>query len=159
MKFLDKYKDLGVLLLRLGIGITFITIHGLPKILGGPESWARTGKAMSNLGITFYPEFWGFMAGFTELAGGLLLIAGLFVRPASVFLSFVMIMAMTQHLLRMDPWNKALYPFEMLAVFAALFFTGAGKYSLDYFISKRKKSVKLSDSPLELHSTKRQAQI
>ena len=146
MRFFDKHKDLGLLLIRLGLGITFVTVHGWPKLFGGPNVWARYGNAMGNLGIDFYPEFWGFMAGFTEFAGGLLLIFGLFVRPASAFISFVLIVAITQHFVRLDPWNRVIYPIEMLSVFLAFVFIGAGRYSLDYFISKRKKTIPLSPS-------------
>jgi putative oxidoreductase len=146
MKFFDRYKDFGVSLIRVGLGITFISVHGLPKITGGPEQWARTGKAMGNIGITFYPEFWGFMAGITELIGGLLLVLGLFVRPASAFIAFVLVMAVTQHFVRLDPWNRVIYPVEMLSAFIAFIFIGAGKYSIDYIISKKRKSISLVSS-------------
>ena len=45
--FKNYYKthDLGLLLLRVGIGIMF-TIHGYPKLIGGPEMWAKVGGTM-----------------------------------------------------------------------------------------------------------------
>lgn len=140
--FFNKYRDLGLLILRLGIGLGFMLVHGWPKISGGPQLWAKLGGSMSNLGITFAPEFWGFMASFTEFAGGILLILGLFTRPAAFFLAFNMIVALTQHLTNLDPWNKVIYPIEMFSVFAAFIFLGAGKYSIDYLIHKSRKSKK-----------------
>ena len=35
-RFLDKYRDIGLLILRVGIGIMFM-IHGLPKLTAGPK--------------------------------------------------------------------------------------------------------------------------
>ena len=34
---------------------------------GGPERYEELGGAMANIGITFAPMFWGFMAAITEL--------------------------------------------------------------------------------------------
>ena len=79
--FLEKYRDEGLLILRIGLGIMFI-LHGLPKMMGGPEQWAGLGMAMGNLGITFAPAFWGFMAAFAELVGGICLLLGIMLRPA-----------------------------------------------------------------------------
>ena len=58
---------LGLLILRIGIGIMFM-LHGAPKLLGGPEQWEKQGRVMQNLGIDFLPAFWGFMAGFSDLS-------------------------------------------------------------------------------------------
>ena len=57
--FADKntLKDKGLLLLRIGIGISFI-VHGFPKIAGGTEKWAMLGKAMGNVGLDFGNVFW-----------------------------------------------------------------------------------------------------
>jgi len=63
---LSSLADIGMLTLRLGSGLIFIFIHGLGKITGGPEHWAKIGGSMSNIGINFLPEFWGFMAAFSE---------------------------------------------------------------------------------------------
>lgn len=137
-KFLNKHKDIGILLLRLSTGIGFVFVHGEGKIFGGPELWAKIGSSMSNYGITFFPAFWGFMAGFAEFFGGILLILGLFTRPAAGFMAFTMVTAALVHLSRLDPWNRVIYPVEMLGIFLCLIFIGAGKYSLDNFIFKKK---------------------
>ena len=136
--FFETRKDLGILILRLGIGIAFIFIHGWNKMFGGPETWARIGGAMSSLGITFAPVFWGFMAAISEFGGGILLILGLFTRTTSAFMAFTMLVAAARHLTNLDPWNRVFYPIELLSVFAALIFIGAGKYSIDAMIARRK---------------------
>lgn len=136
--FLDKYRDAGLLFIRLGIGFAFIFVHGWGKISGGPELWGKIGGSMANLGITFAPVFWGFMASISEFGGGILLVLGLFTRSTSAFMAFTMFVAFMQHTSKLDPWNKAVYPMEMFAVFMALIFLGAGKFSIDALISKKK---------------------
>ena len=81
------WPDLGLLVLRLSIGLSMILFHGWGKISGGPERWRRIGGAMENFGIDFLPMFWGFMAGFTEFFGSVLIILGLFFRPAAALLA------------------------------------------------------------------------
>ncbi|HRE09641.1 MAG TPA: DoxX family protein [Ignavibacteria bacterium] len=136
--FLNKYSDAGILFLRIGIGFAFIFVHGWGKIFGGPELWGKLGGSMANLGITFAPVFWGFMAAAAEFGGGILILFGLFTRPASAFMAFTMLVAFLQHTSKLDPWNRVIYPMEMFAVFMALLFIGAGKYSIDALISKKK---------------------
>ncbi len=136
--FLNKYSDAGILFLRIGIGFAFIFVHGWGKIMGGPELWGKLGGSMANLGITFAPVFWGFMAAISEFGGGILILLGLFTRPASAFMAFTMLVAFIQHSSKLDPWNRTIYPMEMFAVFMALLFIGAGKYSIDALISRKK---------------------
>ncbi|MGH2574989.1 MAG: DoxX family protein [Ignavibacteria bacterium] len=139
LTFLDKYRDFGLLLMRLGLGISYSLIHGWGKISAGPELWGKLGNAMSNLGITFLPHFWGFMAAFSEFFGSILLVAGLFFRPAAFLMAFTMFVAMMSHLVRLDPWSRVFSPMVLMFIFAGLFFIGPGKYSLDELIRKRKK--------------------
>lgn len=138
--FLENNKDLGILALRLGIGCAFAFIFGMMKIKAGPEMWTMIGQAMGNFGIKFYPTFWGFMATMSEFGGGILLVLGLFVRPAAFFMAFTMIVATSTHLKMQDQWYNVIQPVEMLAVFICLIFLGAGKYSLDYLFFKRNKN-------------------
>jgi len=145
---LDRFRNTGLLLLRVGVGTSFMLIHGLPKILGGVEGWAGTGMSMANLGITFYPEFWGFMAAFAEFFGAMLLILGFFFRPATFMLTFTMFVAMFFHLSRLDPWGKVAYPLELMFVFAGLFLIGPGRYSIDEYFRKRKEVQRLERETL-----------
>lgn len=136
--FLEKYSDAGILFMRIGIGFAFIFVHGWGKISGGPAMWEKIGSAMANYGLSFAPTFWGFMASVSEFGGGILILLGLFTRPASAFMAFTMLTAFLVHTSKLDPWNKAIYPMEMFAVFMGLLFIGAGKYSIDALISKKK---------------------
>ena len=57
LRFLDKYRDIGLLVLRTGIGGMFI-MHGLPKLMGGPDKWMMLGGVMKSLGVDFAPMAW-----------------------------------------------------------------------------------------------------
>lgn len=138
--FLEHNKDIGILVLRLTVGFAFAFIYGLMKIEGGPEFWTMIGGSMNNIGISFGHTFWGFMASLSEFGGGILLMLGLFVRPVVLFMGFTMIMATVTHLVMKDQWYNVMNPLNMLAVFIALLFLGAGKYSLDYLFFKRNKN-------------------
>lgn len=129
---LTQYRDIGLLILRLGIGASFVS-HGLPKLLGGPEMWTMVGSAMSNFGIHFWHPAWGFMAGTVEFLGGLLLIAGFLFRPACFFLASVMLVAMIYHLSSPVPAVRQAYShaMEMMILFISLILIGPGRYSVD----------------------------
>jgi putative oxidoreductase len=125
----------GLLLMRIGLGITFIC-HGFPKLAGGPESWAGLGEAMQHWGIHFAPTFWGFMGALGECGGGILVMLGLFFRPACVLLVLTMATATLVHLENNDPFSTLSHAMEMGIVFFSLYFIGPGWYSLDYRFSK-----------------------
>jgi putative oxidoreductase len=127
--FLSRYLDLGLLLLRIGLGIAFL-FHGIPKIMGGPETWKTLGGAMGMIGITFVPEFWGFMAAISEAVGGALLIFGLFFRTACLFLAVTMAVALNMHIGSGDPFKVYSHALENGIVFLSLFLIGPGKYVL-----------------------------
>ena len=73
---LGKHKDIGLLILRVVVGLAFM-MHGYPKVTGGLEMWTGLGAAMNVFGINFGAPFWGALAAFTEFPGGLVLSAGL----------------------------------------------------------------------------------
>ena len=135
LTFLNKHKDLGLLVVRIGLGLAFLLIHGLPKLQGGPERWQALGASMSTLGITFAPQFWGFLSAFVETAAGVVLIFGLFYRPFLPLLIINMIVAVASNI--GGQWLKVAYPLEMLIFGFLLFMLGPGKYSLDNLFFKK----------------------
>jgi putative oxidoreductase len=129
------YKNLGLLIIRSGIGIMFM-IHGYPKLFGGYERWTFLGQQMQLIGIEFFPTFWGFMASVSEFIGGLFFILGFLSKPTTLVLTFTMIIASLYHFNIGDGISGASHPIEMAIVFMGLFFMGPGKYSLDKLIFK-----------------------
>jgi putative oxidoreductase len=127
---ISNYKDLGLLIARVGLGGMMI-FHGLPKLMGGPTKWEAIGGSMQNLGITFMPTFWGFMAGFAEGFGGLFILLGLIFRPAALLIVFTMIVAAIQLFSTGKGLFGASHPIETGLAFFILLFTGPGKLSVD----------------------------
>ncbi len=131
-KSLGKYSSSAGLILRLGLGTTFVFAHGLPKVLEGPEGWAGTGRAMASLGINFAPTFWGAFAAFGELIGGILLLVGLFTRPVAMFLLSVLFVAAAQNVVNAGSLKGGrAHPVDAGTGLLALVVLGAGKMSLD----------------------------
>lgn len=126
----ERWKDHGLLFARVGLGVMFVG-HGWGKLTGGPERWAKVGSAMSNFGIEFGHTFWGFMAAFAEVGGGLLLAVGLLTRPALALLIVTMIVAAVRHLAAGDPFTKWSHATEAAIMFIGLFLIGPGRFSLD----------------------------
>jgi len=144
VNFLNRNRDIGILFIRIGIGLAFVFVYGEAKMFAGPDLWTKLGGAMSNLGITFAPAFWGFLSASAEFIGGILFTIGLFTRPVAIIMAFNMIVAMTMHFTMHDQWNKVIIPIQLFSVFIAIIFLGAGKYSLDNIFStmKQKRNLK-----------------
>ncbi|MDP9047608.1 MAG: DoxX family membrane protein, partial [Bacteroidota bacterium] len=86
------YRDLGILIIRIGLGIMFI-YHGYPKLTGGIKTWQALGSATKYVGIYFWPVLWGFLSALAEALGGLLLAIGLAFRPVCLLLVINLIVA------------------------------------------------------------------
>jgi putative oxidoreductase len=129
LKFLGKFRDLGLLIIRAGLGISFV-VHGSGKIFH-PEIWPTLGAALGNFGITFAPTFWGFMAAFAEFGGGILFVLGFLFRPAAAMMAFTMAVALAMHLSKGDGFNVYSHSLEVGVVFLGMLFVGPGRLSLD----------------------------
>jgi len=131
LTWLTRYRDLGLLLLRLGLGIMFF-FHGWPKLIGGPERWEKLGQTMQTLGISFLPVFWGFMAAVAETGGAALLVLGFLFRPACILLTITMVVAaIWKYTSSGGAFVEWSHPAELAIVFFCLIFIGAGRFSID----------------------------
>ncbi|MGE5279380.1 MAG: DoxX family protein [Deltaproteobacteria bacterium] len=132
---LVRHADLGLLIVRVGLGIMFM-FHGAPKLFGGPEKWVPVGQAMSGFGITFAPAFWGFMCAFSEFVGGACVAMGLFFRLFAALLFIVMLVASRMLLGKGGGLLSASQPIEDGIVFLGLIFVGPGRFSLDAWLRR-----------------------
>lgn len=134
---LDRYRDYGILLIRVGLGIMFM-YHGYPKITGGIETWVKIGAAMKFVGVDFMPAFWGFMAAVAEFGGGALLALGFMTRVATLMMAFTMFVAVMLKLGTGAGLFGASQALEMLITMLGLTLIGPGAYSLDHQRRKRR---------------------
>ena len=129
---------------RLLISAMFMT-HGYSKLLGdNPQELIGSGMTSLRIGdLLNYPVPFDvnllFVAGVIELAGGALILLGLWTHIVSFLAFATMTMAyLTAHL----AWFPTLNNGELAAVywcaFLVLFTFGAGPYSLDALIAKSK---------------------
>ncbi|HEU0369350.1 MAG TPA: DoxX family protein [Candidatus Acidoferrum sp.] len=80
MKFLSAFQPLGLLILRVALGLIFLT-HGYPKL-------TRSAATMQSMFVQHgLPAQLVYVAGVLETFGGVLLILGLFARPAALLLA------------------------------------------------------------------------
>ena len=127
---LGKYKNFGLLIIRVGLGIMFI-FHGYPKLGGGIKTWEQIGTSTKYIGIHFWPVIFGLLSVVVETFGGFLLIIGLAFRPVCLLMIINLIVAALFHFGKGDGLEGAAHAIEDAIMFAGLLFLGAGKYSVD----------------------------
>ena len=133
----NKHLDIGLLILRIGLGAMFL-YHGAPKLFGGPEMWTKIGGAAGNIGLSFAPTFWGFMAGLAEFGGGLAIMSGFLFTPGCALLIINLIVASSTHFQHGQGLAGASHAIEDGIVFISFLFIGPGRYALDRLLfSKR----------------------
>jgi len=127
MAFLAKYRESGLLLMRVGLGVLFIILTG-PVLLHGPGRWASFGSAIRAVGMTSHYQFWGFLGALAGCLGGALMIFGLFFRPGVLLvLAVTIIYALNVQ----GPLRANLAAIELCVMLIGLLFVGPGKYSVD----------------------------
>jgi putative oxidoreductase len=131
---------LDTLPLRVGAGAIFAA-HGAQKLFGWFGGYGLEGTAGWMASIGLEPgRLMAAMAGGAEFFGGLLLIAGLLVRPAALALAVAMIVAIVMvHLPNGLFMSNNGYEFglALLVVSVALVFRGAGSFSVDSALQAR----------------------
>jgi putative oxidoreductase len=140
MQFLEKLKPLGLLVLRLALGASFM-FYGYPK-LSDP---ARALKVFAGYG---FPSYFAYISGILELFGGGLLVLGLFTRGAALLLAIemgLMLGRIELPTVGIYAFGKYELPLLMGAAAVALATTGAGVISFDAFtFESRRKAPKKS---------------
>jgi putative oxidoreductase len=126
MKFLNSLQPLGLLILRLSLGLIFFS-HGYPKL-------AHSAAGMQGFFVQHgLPGYFVYVAGVLEVFGGILLVLGLFTRGAALLLAIEMGVAIwkvhsTGGIYAVHDYE---FPLAVLAGSFALATVGAGLVSLD----------------------------
>jgi putative oxidoreductase len=144
MKFLDSLKPLSLLVLRTALALIFI-FHGYPKLIH-PSEGMREFFLQHGM-----PAYFVSASGILECFGRLLLLVGLFTRPAALLLAGEMAVAIWKvHSVRGAlAVNEYEFPLAVAAACFVLATTGAGAASFDSLMlgdsgSKRSRSSKKS---------------
>lgn len=119
-------------ILRVLVGALLIG-HGGQKLFNGLDGFIQ---GIADKGWPF-PHFQGFMAVFTEFAGGVLLIVGLFTRPTALInmgLFFVITFVWAYDAPFFAGKEKSLL---YLVLCTYLFCAGPGKLSVDYYLFEK----------------------
>jgi len=133
LNFLPRSTDLGLLVLRLWLGLSLVLLHGWGKLMGYS---AMSGKFPDPLGVGAPASL--ALAVFAEFVCATLLALGLFTRFAAAVLAINMAVAFfVVHgaSLKMGPGSGEL-AFIYLAGFVALFISGGGRFAMDAQFSR-----------------------
>ena len=127
-------------ILRIPVGLILMA-HGAQKLFGmfGGHGLEGTGQFMASRGLE--PGYlMALLAGSAEFFGGLALVIGLLVRPASAVIAFTMVMAIfSVHIANglFMANNGYEYALTLLIVAMSLVFSGAGALSVDKVLSSK----------------------
>lgn len=129
LSFIPASADLGLLGLRVWLGLSMFLIHGLDKF----KNFSGTVTAFHDMmGI---PTPLGAAAILAESCCSLLLVIGFATRWAAAFLAITMSVAFVKAhqmtLMHGNPDKSGELAFLYLGGFIALFITGAGRFSVD----------------------------
>jgi len=132
LRHLDRLQALALLLMRLTLG-SIMTVHGYHKVFGGLQHFAHM---VGDMGL---PVWLGYVAAFTELLGGLLLIVGFFTRPAACAVCIDLVVAIWKvHLhngLMGSPDHPGFeFPLAAATLAFALIFFGGGPIAIDHVL-------------------------
>lgn len=139
-KITSTTAGLSSTILRIPVGLILMG-HGSQKLFGmfGGYGLAGTGQYMDSIGI--HPgELMAALAGSAEFFGGLALVIGLLVRPASFVIGFTMLVAIFSvhfsHGLFIQNGGYE-YALTLLVICVSLFVGGAGPLSADKALSNK----------------------
>jgi len=132
VRYLDRLQPLALLVMRLVLG-AIMTTYGYHKVFGGLRQHAHL---VAGLGLPGWP---GYVSAFTELLGGLLILAGFFTRPAAFAVCVNLAVAIWKvHLhngLIGSPDRPGYeFPLAAAALAFALIFLGGGPIALDHVL-------------------------
>jgi putative oxidoreductase len=133
----DSQLNAALLILRVSIGALML-VHGLPKLM-----------SLFASGPVQFPSVFGFGAGlslgltvFAEVFCSVLLILGFGTRLAAIPLVITMLVAVF-YVHGNDPFGKQEIGLLYLLPYLVLLIAGPGKYSVDRFLWKRKRTAEL----------------
>lgn len=126
MRYLDRLQPLGLLVLRVVLGIILIA-HGYPKVFGGMSHHL---ESVARIGL---PAWMGYLSAGTEFFGGILILLGLFARCASiaVLIEMCVVIAKIHWKYGLNAQGGYEFPLALAAMAFTLICFGAGPIAMD----------------------------
>lgn len=127
----EKYHDLAILLLRIGVGIIFI-VAGWGKLTGieGAQGF------FANSGVPL-PGIMAWVVAIIEFVGGLMVLTGTYIRIPAILLACIMVGAIL--FVKLDSGFGAMrIDLILLLTSLSLFIFNSGKYSIDDKIGNKR---------------------
>jgi putative oxidoreductase len=142
LRYLDRLQPIALVVMRLALGAIMVA-HGSQKVFGGLHHHAQM---VAGLGL---PAWLGYVSSFTEFLGGLLILVGLFTRPAAFAVCINLVVAIWK-----AHWHNGLmgspdhpgyeFPLAAAALAFALIFFGGGPIAIDHVLRGGGSSAKRS---------------
>lgn len=129
VKRVQPFASLVPLVLRVGVGVSFVYLGVAQKIMNPGEALSVVAKYNLTAVVPVSPELWVVGAGLTEALVGVLFVTGAFTRAAS--LTAFVIFTTTLFGLPDDP---VLAHVTLFGLVSALLVTGAGPFSVDEWL-------------------------
>ncbi len=126
----DQNRDVALLLLRIGVGIVFI-YAGWGKLTGieGVQGF------FGSLGIPM-AGLMAWVVAIVEFVGGIMVLAGAFIRIPAILLAIIMIVAIITTKIG-EPFPAYRVDLLLLLMSSALALMGPGSYSVDDLLPKK----------------------
>jgi putative oxidoreductase len=128
--------DIALLIARIGIAALMLT-HGIPKLMmlfpGAPVQFPSVFGMSAKISLA--------LTVFAEVFCSIFLLAGFATRLAVIPLVITMLVAAFL-IHAADPLSVKEPALYYLLVYTVLLFAGSGKYSIDYFLQKRRMTIK-----------------
>lgn len=129
-KYLDRLQPLALLVMRLVLATVMIA-HGSQKVFGGMP---RFQTIVTGIG---FPAWMAYLSAAAEFGGGILVLLGLWTRPAALAITIDLVVAIAKVHAKVGlrgPMGFE-FPLSVVTIAFALIFFGSGPISLDSIFS------------------------
>ena len=140
---MNKAIDIGLLIIRVGIGGSLFAFRALGNLAGGSDLWAQNGAFIFETGLNLSPELVGLSFAVLECVGALMLITGALFRTGTVLLLVTVLPTLLYQVNSVSGTaysglESAFVSIVLVSVFVGLFVSGPGSIAMHPFRSTQK---------------------
>ena len=131
----DRKKDMGLLVMRLGLAAVLLW-HSVPKLIGGAPAWKNVGTTLDFINLGLPVSFMGLLSLSLETLCSIGLLLGYGFRLSCSVL-FVLLFLYSINYFNVAYKTLMMWSLALTSVFLGLVFTGPGRYSLTAKFQRR----------------------